>query len=87
MTNHAPLISAPPRTPPTSGAICYLHDHLTSRCISSLWHRGAGTTWDWIVANVAAEYDCDPESVDLIETDDGDKITAGGRVVAYTSRG
>lgn len=78
-------ISAPPRTPPTANALCYLHDHLTGRCLGSLWHRGIGTKWDWIAATVASEYGCSADDVDCIETDDGDKITVNGVVVAYTA--
>lgn len=64
---------------------CYLHDALTGQCLGSIGYSGTGTRWEWIRARVAGEYGCEPDDVNCIETDDGDKITAGGRIVAYTA--
>lgn len=65
----------------------YIMDAMTDRCIASasftdpLLYR-----WPWVQHVVAAQYECDPEAVGCIETDDGDKITAAGEVVAYLAR-
>ena len=63
---------------------CYIMDVLTNRCIGSagftdfITHR-----WPWVQHTVAGQYDCSPDDVHCIETDDGDRITARGEVVAY----
>lgn len=38
--------------------------------------------WDWIVGYMIQEFGCDPDDVDCLETDDGDRITVDGKIVA-----
>lgn len=73
-------------TTDTSLNFIYLHDALTGSVVGSCGYSDRAVLWDWIAGTVAGQYECRAGDVDLIETDSGDKITARGEVVAYTSR-
>lgn len=39
--------------------------------------------WGWIADMVAHQFECSPDDVHCIETDDGDQFTVDGKAVAY----
>jgi hypothetical protein len=39
--------------------------------------------WEWISESFARSFDCDPEDVDLAETEAGDFITVKGEIVGF----
>lgn len=39
--------------------------------------------WPWAQRHLAFIHDCEVDEVDCIETDDGDRITVRGKIVAY----
>lgn len=51
--------------------------------ISTIFCLNLLSTWPMIQEAVAHEFECDPDDVGCIETDDGDQITARGVPVAY----
>lgn len=67
----------------------YIHDAETHHVISSTSFTDAVSlaAWPWVQDTVAAEYGCHPDEVRCIETDDGDRVTANGRIVAYVKMG
>lgn len=67
-------------------AFIYLHDALTGAVLGSCGYSDHGAMWDWIAGTVAGQFECRADDVSSVETDDGDRITAKGEVVAYTSR-
>lgn len=66
----------------------YLHDALTGHVITSrtvaLCNPYSG---DWITQAIVSKFECSPDEVDCIETNDGERITARGEVVGYISVG
>jgi hypothetical protein len=47
------------------------------------WEAFSPRRWEWIAASFAEYFDCDPEDVDLTETDDGNLITVKGKIVGF----
>lgn len=68
----------------------YLHDLATGRVFNSAPVYGLsqldGTRWEWISSALAAEYGCRLTEVDCVETDDGDRLTVRGEMVARMER-
>lgn len=42
--------------------------------------------WEYIADAFASQCDCDPEEIDIQETDDGDRVTARGVIVGRIAR-
>ena len=65
----------------------YLHDALTGRVIASqptYSFRSIYGRWSWIVRQIVAEYDCEPDQVGSVDTDDRfDNITVNGKIVGW----
>lgn len=57
------------------------------RCIASNHYGDCGlTVWNvftWAARHLSAEFECDVDDVCCIETDDGDRFTVNGMIVAY----
>jgi hypothetical protein len=67
-----------------SVTFCYIHDLDTRACIASAGFTDFIThSWPWVQQTVAAHYDCAPDDVKCIESDDGDRITVRGKPVAF----
>lgn len=49
------------------------------RCVGGL---NSSNSWSWIVGNICGEFDCHPDQVSTIETDDGERIAVDGKPVA-----
>jgi len=41
------------------------------------------TAWRWAADAISEHYECDPDAVHILETDDGDVIAVDGKPVAY----
>lgn len=41
-------------------------------------HSIVGSQWDWISATVAHEFECDPNDLDCLDTEDGDFVVLNG---------
>lgn len=41
--------------------------------------------WSWIAEQFAEEFNCRPDDVDCVQTDDGDKIAVRGKIVGYVA--
>lgn len=58
----------------------------SGRCLSRNFRGEFGihshNQWSWIVGSICGEFDCEPEQVSCIETEDGDKIALDGVAVA-----
>lgn len=78
-----------PISPLTSPHL-YLHDSITNNVIASTPAYGLslldGTKWEWIAASLASWHGCRMSEVDCVETDDGDRYTVRGEVVARLER-
>ena len=65
----------------------YLHD-MTGRVITSrtvaLCDPYSG---DWITEAIVSKFECSPDDVGTVETDEGERITARGEVIGYISVG
>ena len=61
----------------------YVHDLASGRVITSRTQYDPFHQWTWISNAVAAWHDCDVDDVACVETDDGDRITVRGEIVAY----
>lgn len=61
----------------------YIMDALTNRCIASAYFTRLTARWSWVQEVVAGEYECEPDEVGCIETENGDKITVRNVPVAY----
>lgn len=61
----------------------YVFDELTRKCYASAQFTEITARWQWVQEVVAANELCSPNDVRCIETDDGDKITVNGHVVAF----
>ena len=61
----------------------YIFDELTKRCYASAQFTDLTNRWPWIKETVASYECCSTDDICCIETDDGDKITAQGRIVAF----
>lgn len=62
---------------------CELRNAATGKQIA--WTAFSDTTnrWGWISRTIASQFNCWPDDVGVIETDDGDRITVRGEIVAY----
>lgn len=69
---------------PTKTVYLMLTD--SGRCLSRNFRGEFGINshnqWSWIVGSICGEFDCEPEQVSCIETEDGDKIALDGVAVA-----
>lgn len=60
-----------------------IYDINTGREIASTFFTDMiSNRWTWVQDVVSRKYDCLPDEVDEIETDEGDVITANGKPVA-----
>lgn len=63
---------------------CYVMDARSHRCIASAGFSDfISNRWPWVQQVVAGQFACRPDDVSCVETDDGDKITVRGEIVAY----
>lgn len=67
----------------------YLLDLKSGRVISCARFKSFGDIvegrWSWIKDSIANHYDCNPDDVEMIETEEGDVLTAKGLPVAVHS--
>lgn len=63
-----------------------LYDITTGKLIAQAAGFTGASRWTWICDVIADHCDCQPEDVDCIETEDGDRITANGVHVAHTGQ-
>ena len=59
----------------------YVMDAEDNHCITCGYFTDS--RWSWVQEVVAGEFQGHPNDVACIETEDGDKITLNGKVVAY----
>lgn len=63
---------------------CELINSKTGRQIAWTWGVTGAERWEWVSRTMAREYECDPDDVDCVDTDDRfDNITIRGEMVAY----
>ena len=64
---------------------CELRNAQTGKRIAWTWGLTSGSKWEWISRTIAAEYECDPDEVDCVDTEEQwDCITVPREgIVAY----
>lgn len=60
----------------------YLFDELTDRLFASNHFDSVLARWPWVKEVIAARHDCSLDDVDCVETENGDRITVKGVIVA-----
>jgi hypothetical protein len=65
-----------------------LYDLSTGRLLSEagfdITNYGSTMPWQWIKETLAVEFECSEDTIDILETDEGDVYTACGVPVAYS---
>lgn len=64
---------------------CELRNAKTGKQIAWTWGITGTTKWEWISRTIAAEYECDPDEVDCVDTEERfDNISVPNQgIVAY----
>jgi hypothetical protein len=67
-----------------SGLTCEIRNAKTGKRIAWTWGVTGAVRWEWISRIIAAEYECDPDEVGCVDTEERfDNITVRGEIVAY----
>ncbi len=70
-------------TPARAPLVKYVHDLISGRVIASRYVADMDPySGEWITEAIATWFECTKDDVDCIETDDGDRWTVRGEIVA-----
>jgi len=63
---------------------CELINSETGRRIAWTWGMTSSCKWEWISRTIADTFECDPDDVDCVDSEDRfDNLTINGEVVAF----